>query len=250
MKRDTGSAVVAAMETAYADVRRRHADLPEVMFITGTGLMGRGAKWGHYWRDRWVENAEGATANWDAITAGRRPEVFIAGERLACGAEDVFETILHEAAHALAVVRGIKDTSREGRYHNGRYRALAEELGLTYPHETPHPVIGFSETALTDETRKDYARTIESLAQAITVYLDTFKDLGLTPPAPLAPGAGSSGRGGDIVPGQPRQPAKKDRNYQKAECPCGRVIRASTKTLDEGEIRCGICGQEFLVDVH
>ncbi|MFD1534873.1 hypothetical protein [Pseudonocardia aurantiaca] len=34
----------------------------------------------------------------------------------------------HEkAAHALAHVRGIKDTSRQGRWHNARFKALAEE---------------------------------------------------------------------------------------------------------------------------
>ena len=31
---------------------------------------------------------------------------------------DVLDTLLHEAAHALAAARGIKDTSRQGRYHN------------------------------------------------------------------------------------------------------------------------------------
>jgi hypothetical protein len=38
--------------------------------------------------------------------------------------------MLHEAAHALAQVRGIKDTSRRGRWHNARFRALAEELRI------------------------------------------------------------------------------------------------------------------------
>jgi hypothetical protein len=35
---------------------------------------------------------------------------------------------VHEAAHGLANTRGVKDTSRQGRYHNKRFRALAEEL--------------------------------------------------------------------------------------------------------------------------
>jgi hypothetical protein len=33
-------------------------------------------------------------------------------------------------AHALAHVRGIQDSSRQGRYHNTRYRQLAREIGL------------------------------------------------------------------------------------------------------------------------
>ncbi len=35
------------------------------------------------------------------------------------GAADVLGTLLHETAHALAHVRDIKDTSRQGRWHNG-----------------------------------------------------------------------------------------------------------------------------------
>ena len=57
-------------------------------------------------------------------------ELLIAGEGLARGAVDVLTTQLHEAAHALALARAIDDTSRDGRYHNKRYRDLAEELGL------------------------------------------------------------------------------------------------------------------------
>jgi hypothetical protein len=37
----------------------------------------------------------------------------------------VLGTLLHEAAHALADQRAIKDNSRQGRYHNARYRQLA-----------------------------------------------------------------------------------------------------------------------------
>jgi hypothetical protein len=45
-------------------------------------------------------------------------------------AEVVLEVLVHEAAHALATARGVKDTSRGGTWHNERYKALAEELGL------------------------------------------------------------------------------------------------------------------------
>lgn len=45
-------------------------------------------------------------------------------------AEVVLEVVVHEAAHALGTARGIKNTSRGGTWHNERYKALAEELGL------------------------------------------------------------------------------------------------------------------------
>ena len=61
---------------------------------------------------------------------GRLPELFVGGEGLARGGRDVLGTLLHEAAHGVASTRSIQDTSRQGRFHNTRFRALAEELGL------------------------------------------------------------------------------------------------------------------------
>ncbi len=59
-----------------------------------------------------------------------RGEVFIATEPVARDATDMFAVLLHEAAHTIASRRGIKDTSRQGRYHNGRFRMIAEDVGL------------------------------------------------------------------------------------------------------------------------
>ncbi|WP_458691252.1 hypothetical protein [Nocardia tengchongensis] len=76
-------------------------------------------------------------------------ELFVGGEGLQHGPADVLGTLLHEAAHGLAVTRGIKDTRRQGRWHNERYRALGEVLGLTL---TQHPKIGWSITSVPDQT--------------------------------------------------------------------------------------------------
>ena len=59
-----------------------------------------------------------------------RGELFMATELVARGAMDMFAVLLHEAAHTIASRRGIKDTSRQGRYHNGRFRMIAGEVGL------------------------------------------------------------------------------------------------------------------------
>lgn len=75
---------------------------------------------GHFGAERWRLGADERTV----------PEVFIGGEGLARGASPVLATLLHEAAHALASVRGVQETSRRGQYHNKHFRALAEELGL------------------------------------------------------------------------------------------------------------------------
>lgn len=55
----TGSSLIAALEHTWATIRRHHPDLPEVVFITGTGLRHTtatsvDAKWGHFGAQRWV----------------------------------------------------------------------------------------------------------------------------------------------------------------------------------------------------
>lgn len=224
----SGSAIVAALEAAYNDVRAHHPELPEVVFVTGTGLMGRSTKWGHFWRDRWVEAREGAAVDTAALAAGRRPEVFIAGERLAQGAEQVLETILHESAHALAVVRGVKATSRGGRYHNRRYLALAEEVGLCHPGPADK-VFGWSHTCITEAARERYAATIARLQDGITVYLES----------PEAAAAAET----------PKR-TRKSRNLLRAACACPepRIIRASRKVLESDPVICGRCMAPFTAD--
>jgi hypothetical protein len=178
----TGSGLIAALEQTWADIRRRTPQLPEVVVVTGTGLSSSAvhidAKWGHFGADHGVEGRpteEGQGAALDFSAARRKPELFISGECLAEGHRQTLQTMLHEAVHALAHARGVKDTSRGGKYHNRReFVALAGELGLAWPDgQRPHPVIGFSEVALTEQTLADYADTLAYLGAAIRLYRDT-----------------------------------------------------------------------------
>src|SRR6266545_4057290 len=176
----TGSSLIAALEHTWTTIRQQRPELPEVVFITGTGLRhatatatGVDAKWGHFGAQRWVagrpqpttppatETGQGAGLH---VQPDRKPELFVAGECFAEGATHTLTTILHEAAHALAHVRGVKETSRQGKYHNRRYLELAGELGLEWPTDTrAHPVNGFSEVQLTQPVREAYAATIGDL---------------------------------------------------------------------------------------
>jgi hypothetical protein len=63
-------------------------------------------------------------------------EVLIGGEGLERGPRDVLATLLHEGAHAIAAVRGIEDTSRQGRHHNASFKRIAEEVGLDVERDT------------------------------------------------------------------------------------------------------------------
>ena len=91
----------------------------------------------------------------------------ISGEGLRRTPQEVLGTLLHEAAHALAFERGVKDTSRQGRYHNKQFKTLAEELGLTVTHDDR---LGWSVTTVTDPTARGYAAHLDTLAAAMILW--------------------------------------------------------------------------------
>jgi hypothetical protein len=131
--------------------------------------------------------------------------------------------MLHEAVHALAHARGVKDTSRAGKYHNKReFVALAGELGLAWPQgKRPHPVIGFSEVQLTEQTLADYTDTLAYLGATIRLYRDTFRRLGLL-------GGQGQGEGQD---GDGKQPTEKTGEQVQG----GLRLPAVTVVLDPGQ---------------
>ena len=142
------SELVAACEDAWRAIQRHHPDVPHPVIILGSGVeRGRLVKLGHWWAARWIADGE------------PRGEVLLAGEALHLPAAQVFEVLLHEAAHGLNAARGTKDTSRGGRYHNRSFKATAEEVGLTV---TPLPPYGWAQTALGSDATQRYADEIDS----------------------------------------------------------------------------------------
>ena len=179
------SGLVAALERAWTEIRRRHPQVPEVVLAVASGSVGRrGAlTLGHFAERRWT------------VASAERPELFVGGE-------------------GLAATRRIQDTSRQGRYHNRRYAALAGELGLTV---TTAGSRGWTMTAVPAETAAAYAGVVEDLARALVLWRRAEQ-----------PGGGR--RGNNLLP---------------AVCGCGRRIRASRSTLAEAPVLCGRCGGPF-----
>ena len=140
----------------------------------------------------------------------------ISGEGLRRSPAEVLGTLLHEAAHALAYARGIKDTSRQGRYHNKHFKTCAEQLGLTVEHDDRN---GWSASTITPATETAYARQLRDLAEAMTLW-----------------------RHGETTTGPT---ARRNTNLIAAICPCGRSIRVAASTLAEAPITCQACDQDF-----
>ena len=201
------STVLKVLEDIWAAIRRHHPEIPAVVIIIASGTGGRHAKWGHHAPGRWHNGTS------------QHAEVMISGEGLARTPREVLATLLHEAAHALAEARGITDTSRQGRYHNRKYASLAEELGLS-AQEDPSGKFGWTVTAVTDTTARQYADGIALLTAAMTIWRN----------AEHTATASADKKSTNLIP---------------AVCSCGRTIRVAASTLREAPITCEACDSPF-----
>jgi hypothetical protein len=195
--------LVAALDSAWAAIRARHPEVPEVVITLGSGAGPGTLTLGHFHAGAWQRGDD------------RLPELFVGGESLVRGASDVLGTLLHEAVHGLADARGIRDTSRQGRYHNIRFCILAAELGLEAEQVDG---LGFSVTTVTGQAAALYTRELAVLTEALVAWRH--------------PDA-SRRRGGN------------SNNGLAARCPCGRRIRVAAAVLAAAPITCGACGGDF-----
>lgn len=201
-----GARMVAALEAAWSAIRAAHPDVPEVVLVVASGGPNRngGMKWGHYAHGRWSLKTD---------EESRIPEVLISGEGLQRDATEAFTTLVHEAAHGMAAVRKLKDTSRNGRYHNKVFKALAEELGLEVGKQGSR---GWAATTITSAAAARWAGTIEALGRALQAF--RFAE--------------SSRK-------------KKGSRNLLAVCGCGTKIRLTRSAYEAAPIVCGACEQEF-----
>jgi hypothetical protein len=207
----TTAGLVAALEQAWAAIRGRHPEVPAAVIVVGPGTSGKanqGVRYGHFADLRWQH---GDTT---------LPEVLVSGEGLSREADKVFTTLLHEATHGLAAVRGIQDTSRQGRWHNKHFATLAAELGMTTDKDDK---LGYSPCTLTEPTIAHYRPVIDRLATALGAYRH---------PEPAGTATGRTNNNNGVT----------------AECECPRKIRVARSVLDEGLIACCVCGSAFLPD--
>ena len=205
------SRVLSVLEDNWHAIRARHPQIPPVVIIIASGTRGRAAKWGHFDPQRW-----------NVDTIGTLAEILISGEGLHRDPRAILGTLLHEAAHALAAARGIKDTSRQHRYHNRQFKILAEELGLAVDHDRR---IGWSLTSVPDPTAEIYAGWLVKLHAALTLWRHEYKT--------------ATGRGAGAGTGTGTS------SLIAAACPCGRSIRIAATTLAAAPVFCGACAGGF-----
>jgi hypothetical protein len=227
------SQLVGALEAVWAEIRRRHPDVPPVIVTVGAGSIGARPgtlRLGHYAHARWRPAAK--TGKTPAVA-----ELFIGGEGLGRDPASVLGTLLHEAAHGAAATRGIKETSRAGAYHNKRYKQLAEELGLTIER---HPTIGWTTTTVPPATAAAYAEQVEQLRAAIAHVRESEHHARHTgragTPDGDEPGNGENAGGGRSAP-----------TYRCA-CQPPRRLRMAPTVYALADVTCGACGEPFTAD--
>lgn len=229
----TGSAVVRLLERVWTRIRENHPELPDVVIVTGSGTApGAGSKWGHFRPNGWTAKAaaeEGARINLH--------EMFMAGETLAKGARQVLQTMLHEGAHTLAKVREISDTSRQGRWHNAKFRELAGEMGLEHRGASADKSHGYSFVTLTEATAAEYADLLDALDREIHLMVQLPGWLG---------GTGEEDKGGEGM-GRPPAGEGSSSGNVKLTCKCEEpnIIRASKKVAELMVVRCDDCEHLF-----
>lgn len=237
------SATAAVLESAWADIRSRTPDvLGDPVFVIKSDKRA----WGHMtvhrtWAERLPDGTQGPVR--------RFHEIMLSAELMAQSTARILQTMIHEAAHTVAAERGVKDTSRQYRYHNGRFREIAEEMGLFWSHVRPETTkIDGQECLLVDdetgshtdedgfllfpvEARADDTHGYSDMhvsADTLSAYADTLADLETIRIKHTAP------RAGYRAPKRRRtvclvtadvSPAERYEDRDAAEEACGAVFR-------------------------
>lgn len=193
------STITKALEEAHAIIAKE-TGAPRATIVTG-----RSSKvHGHF--TPWTPWASGEeTFHEIFITIAKRE------------AREMLGTLLHETAHSIDNKEGVKGTSGDG-YHNQKFKARAEGLGLTI---TQAPRIGFSVTSVSDECATRWAEPLRLIEEALRLTADS--------------GEGTA------------KPKGRNKNLLVAECACGEKIRLSAKALALCAPTCNNCEEYFVV---
>ena len=151
-------------------------------------------------------------------------ELNIAAEVLNYPIEGTIDTMLHEMCHLFCRENGIKEVSRGGKYHNGRFKTVAEAHGLTCYQCGPY---GWN------------TKPGDNLVEyALSKGWNEIKIGRSTLPPMIRLGAGGTAQAG----GQP-QGGKRPSSTRKLACPvCGQSVRATRKV----NILCGDCMRQMV----
>ena len=156
----------------------------------------------------------------DEKSGVQRYEINMVAEYLNRTIYEIIGSLLHEMTHLYNLTNDIQDVSRNGTYHNKRFKEVAEAHGLIISHDKK---LGWSITKINEITKeliKRYGLNEEAF-NLVKINDDDGKDT-------------SSGAN------------KKKSSIIKWVCPgCGTIIRSSKKV----HVMCIECKQKFIADI-
>lgn len=207
-----------ALEHSYNSIRREVPDIPAAVIVISSSA----SKYGHFATARWTVPG----LDFDSDGQHVLPEIMVSAEGLRRPPRDVLGTLIHEAAHGVAHVRRLaccgvgckhfQDTSNKGRFHNKKFKDIAEELNLQVME--PVRTLGHTNTVLPEGEH-------DGLVEALAPNLIAWREF-------------------DVVD---RKPKKGPQNATSYHCWCTpkRRIQVWQGVYEQGPIICGVCGEEF-----
>lgn len=162
-------------------------------------------------------NVAGHFTTWQPWTDGVEGfhEVMVSAEHLSRGPRETLGTLLHEVAHSIDMVNGVKGVSGEG-YHNKRFAATAESLGLVIKQA---PRIGWSVTEVPDECVARWDSAFRLIEEGLRLTAQT----------------------------EGKRPKGRNKNLAVAECRCRAKIRLSMTVYELCAPICQACGSPFML---
>lgn len=139
-------------------------------------------------------------------------EINICSEYLTRSFGELAATLLHEMVHLYNMQNGIKDTSRNGSYHNLKFKEIAEQHGLIIDKSEKY---GWTLTSLQEST-KQFLNELNNTEQGFSIYRDSAAKM--------------------------KQKSSTKQSSRKYICPtCGMIIRATK----EVRVMCMDCEEEM-----
>lgn len=148
-------------------------------------------------------------------------ELNIACEVLDYPIEEILDTVIHEQIHVYCRTNNIGEVSRNGSYHNKKFKELAEDHGLICVYTGS--AYGWNTVAKDNDKLIEYA--IEKGYTELQIARKSSRPIRI---------GGAAHQGGHQIPGE-----KRPSSTRKLICPggCGQTVRA-TKAVN---IICGCC---------
>ena len=82
-------------------------------------------------------------------------EINLTAEFLDLDFHETMDTLLHEMVHLFHMVKGIKDTSRKGTYHNKNFKNKVLEIGFEYKEDKPDSLHGWSFARIGEKVKRE-----------------------------------------------------------------------------------------------